>query len=343
MPLIDLIAYTVSMRAPDIYRRNDMRKATILCMGIVMILASYAVFAQPAGAPAGGMGGGAMKDTDTSAVKNKYLDIAYATVSKTQTLDVYLPNTGTGPFPTIISIHGGGFAFGNNRGTELATALKALERGYAVVSVNYRLSGEAVYPAAINDVKAAIRFARANASKYKLDPSRFASFGSSAGGHLAALVGTSGDSPVFKDATLGNASVSDAVQAVVDWYGPINFLVMDEQFKASGVQGQTHNIADSFESKYMGALITGIPAKIKETNPETYIDSRDPPFFIQHGTADANIPTQQSIDFAARLTTALGKDRVVYSSIQGAGHGGAQFETEANIKLMLDFLDKHLK
>jgi acetyl esterase/lipase len=86
-------------------------------------------------------------------IKNIFLDITYAGISKTQTLDIYLPDSGKGPFPAIICIHGGGFAFGDNRGAELAIALKALDRGYAVVSVNYRMSGEATYPAAINDVK----------------------------------------------------------------------------------------------------------------------------------------------------------------------------------------------
>ena len=98
------------------------------------------------------MAGGPPTPTDTSMIKNKFLDIAYAGISKTQTLDIYLPDSGKGPFPAIICIHGGGFAFGDNRGAELAIALKALDRGYAVVSVNYRMSGEAPYPAAINDV-----------------------------------------------------------------------------------------------------------------------------------------------------------------------------------------------
>ena len=114
-------------------------------------------------------------------IKNKFLDIAYADKSKAEKLDIYLPNEGKGPFPVIIFIHGGAFMFGDKADDQVNPALEGVKRGYAVVSVNYRMSGEAVFPAAIQDVKAAIRFVRANAAKYHLDPKRIASFGNSAG------------------------------------------------------------------------------------------------------------------------------------------------------------------
>lgn len=295
-------------------------KPTIL---LTLLLSTSVLFAQ--------MGpGGPPKPVDVSGIKNKATGVVYAKDSATQTLDVYWPASGKGPFPVIFSIHGGGFAFGDNRGTELASALKGLDRGYAVVGVNYRLSGEAPYPAAINDVQAAIQYTRQNAAQWNLDTSRFAAWGSSAGGHLVALAGTKGTG-------------ATKLQAVVDQYGPIDFLTMDDQFKASGIAGQAHNTADSFESKYMGALITSIPDKIKEANPTTYLDAADPAFFIQHGTADKNIPTQQSVDFSAQVAKVVGKDKVVFEKIEGAGHGGEQFETAENLKKIFDWLDKALK
>lgn len=298
-----------------------------------------------AGRPAkGGMGGGmgAGAAVDTSSITNKWLDVAYASVSESEKLDIYLPNEGTGPFPVIIAIHGGAFMSGDKTG-ELAYLTQALEAGYAVVSVNYRLSGEAIFPAAINDIKAAIRFLRANAETYNLDTDNMATWGGSAGGNLAALAATSGGVTALQDDSLGNADQSDAVQACIDWFGPINFTTMDEQFTASGVAGQVHNTADSPESAYLGALITSVPDLVAACNPETYISSDDPAFFIQHGSADVLIPTQQSIEFAANLTAVLGSDNVTYETLEGAGHGDAAFTTTENVAKALAFLDANLK
>ncbi len=205
------------------------------------------------------------------------------------------------------------------------------------------MSGEAKFPAQINDVKAAIRFIRANAAKYNLNGAKIAVWGGSAGGALSAFAGTSGDVKELADPNLGNADQSDKVQAVVDWYGPTNFLTMDDQFKQSGIAGQAHNTADSFESQLMGQQITLIPDKVKQANPETYISADDPPFFIQHGKADVLIPYLQSQDFYDNLKAVLGTDKVSLELIEGAGHGTSEFSATANVTKALDFLDKYLK
>ena len=142
---------------------------------------------------------------------------------------------------------------------------------------------------------------------------------------------------------MGNASQSSRVQAVVDWFGPINFLTMDAQFAASGIDGEVHNTPNSPESKLMGQLITKIPNKVKAANPETYITSDDPAFFIQHGTADTNIPTQQSVNLAAKLQKAIGSSKVTMEKLNGARHGDPAFSTTANVAKVLDFLDQYLK
>ncbi len=149
------------------------------------------------------------------------------------------------------------------------------------------------------------------------------------------------------DPKLGNFTVSDKVQAAVDWFGPIWFSTMDAEFAAlgtSGVMGAT-NAPTSAESKYLGKTIGTPEAQplVVAASPRTYISADDPPMLIQHGTKDRNIPITQSIDFAAGLAAAIGKDKVYYETIEGAGHGGSQFETAANIAKVLDFLDKHLK
>ena len=143
--------------------------------------------------------------------------------------------------------------------------------------------------------------------------------------------------------------VSSAVQAVVDWFGPIDFLKMDAQFAAAGITPAMGKVASdsSFESKYVGQLITKDEALTRRASPATYIPgmvpATAPRWFIQHGTADTNVPTQQSVEFAATLKAAIGDDKVTVELLTGAGHGGSQFETTANLDKVFTFLDKALK
>ena len=267
-----------------------------------------------------------------------YKDIAYASASPTQKLDLYLPE-GDGPFPVVVDVHGG-FMMGdksNPAGTD-----ELLANGYAVASVDYRLSGEAKAPAQIQDIKAAVRFLRANAGEYKLDPERFAAFGQSAGGNLVALLGTSCGVEALEGAVLGNADQSSCVQAVVDWFGPTDFLQMDQQFAGTSCPAN-HDDASSPESQLVGAPIQTVPDKVQFVNPITYVSAKAPPFLIQHGTADCNVPPQQSQLLYDALVSAIGADNVTLTLLEGASHGGAQFSDAANMQLVLDFLASNLK
>jgi len=280
---------------------------------------------------------------NTDAIKNKWKDIPYASVSPAQKLDVYTPSVGNGPFPVILAIHGGAFKFGDKAAGEIAPMLEGLERGYAVVSINYRMSGEAKAPKLINDVKAAIRWIRAHAKEYKFDGSKIAAWGASAGGHLSALAGTTGNIRELEDLSLGNPNESSAIQAVVDWYGPINFLTMDDQYGMLGVKGMPHNPADSPESEVIGKHIIHAHEEVKAFNPETYISKDDPPFLIQHGSKDPLIPYLQSTVFANALYKVLGTEKVSFELLEGAGHGGPQFSSPENLQKIYAFLDMHLK
>lgn len=278
-----------------------------------------------------------------SSVAPTYKDLAYATVSSAQKLDLYLPTTGSGPFLLVIMVHGGGFMFGDKADGGGLTGVDALlEAGYAVASINYRLSGEAKYPAQIHDVKAAVRFLRANATQYNLNPDKFGAWGASAGGNLVSLLGTTCGVAELEGAELGNAEQSSCVQAVVDWFGPIGFLKMQEQLTAAGCSANTDS-ADSPESRLMGAPIQTIPEKVALTNPMNYITPDDAPFFIENGTADCNIPPVQNKNLADALSAVIGADKVTYVSLEGAGHGGSQFETAENLAQVIAFLDKYLK
>jgi acetyl esterase/lipase len=278
-----------------------------------------------------------------ASVAPTYKDLAYATVSPTQMLDLYIPTTGTGPFPVVVMIHGGGFMMGDKAdGTGLAGVDQLLKAGYAVASINYRLSNEATHPSQINDAKAAVRFLRANAAKYNLNPDKFGAWGASAGGNLASLLGTTCGVVELEGADLGNADQSSCVQAAVDWFGPIDFLKMDEQFAGTSCSAN-HNDASSPESKLVGAPIQTVPDVVTTTNPMNYITPDDAPFFIENGTADCNIPPAQNKNFADALSAVIGADKVSYTSLEGAGHGGSQFETAENLQQVISFLDQYLK
>jgi acetyl esterase/lipase len=284
------------------------------------------------------------KGIDVSHINNKYLDIPYAKKSAAQTLDIYLPDEGDGPFPVILSIHGGAFKGGDKRDGQVAPMLMGLQRGYAVVSMNYRLSGEAKWPAQIHDCKTAVRWIRANSKKYKLNPDKIAAWGSSAGGHLSAVLGTSGEVKSLEDLTLGNPGLSSRVQAVIDWYGPTDFFRMDEQLKESGVENpQRHSAPSSPESELLGKNLSDAPLLVQQTTPETYVSSDDPPFFIQHGLEDNVVPFQGSVLLARKLGKAVGYKKVYLELFPATRHGGEAFGTEENLNRVFAFLDKFLK
>ena len=284
---------------------------------------------------------------DTSFVKHKFLNIPYASLSPSQKLDIYLPEDQPDPSPVIVSIHGGAFMGCDKADMQLMPALEGLKRGYAVVAINYRLSWQAQFPALVQDAKAAVRWIRANAQRYRLNPDKIATWGGSAGGYLSVMLGTSSGISELEDLSLGNPNFPCNVQAVVDWFGPMNFLVMDEQLAASGFAPppeMAHNGEDSPESLLLGAKITEIPERVKAANPETYIRSNVPPFLIQHGTLDMVVPCQQSMGLAEKLRTAIGAQHVTLELLEGAGHGeDPLFLSPENINKVLDFLDGYLR
>jgi len=274
------------------------------------------------------------------------LDIPYALLSPAQKLDVYLPKHKRGPFPVIMVFHGGAFIECDKADIQILPMLEGLKRGYAVVGVNYRLSGEAKFPAQVHDAKAAVRWVRRNAEQYKLNPDKITAWGSAAGGYLSMMLGTSTGIPELEDLSMGNPNQACNVQAVVSWYGPTNFLKMDEYLQESSLLpplGFRHNEADSPESLLFGHPITEIPERVKAANPETYIRPNAPPFLLQHGTKDTNVPFQHSVELAKKLKQVLGEDQVALELLEDAEHADEAFETPENIARVLDFIDTHLK
>ncbi len=265
-------------------------------------------------------------------------DIPYAgTDNSRQTLDLIMPTeSGDKSLPVIVFIHGGGWRRGNRRLGMLRIADLVASGKYAGALVGYRLSGEAKWPNQIHDCKAAIRWIRANATKYGINANRIGVWGSSAGGHLAAMLGTSGDDLKMDGALGSHNNVSSRVTCVVNFYGPIDFLKMNRTaIKESKID---HDAPDSPESLLIGGPIQANVAKVATANPIAYVTSDDPPFLIVHGTKDPLVPFNQS----ELLHTALKAADVTSTliTVEGAGHG-TRFGPNVN-RFVEKFFDHHL-
>lgn len=269
-----------------------------------------------------------------------YSNVAYASTSSSQVLDIWMPEGATGPVPLVIFVHGGAFVAGDkSMEIEVGNVAAVLAAGYAAASLNYRLSVEARFPAAVQDVKAAVRFLRANASRYGLDPDRFAAWGESAGGYLVAMIGTTGDqATVLDDPSLGNAGVSSGVHAIVDFFGPTDFLQMDAQFgsappAACNGQVRAYDSADSPVSLFLGAGVQTVPDRAAAANPITYIATAKtlPVFLIAHGDSDCEVPNQQSQILHEALLAAGAT--ATFNLVQGVGHDEAILASQTPIAL----------
>jgi acetyl esterase/lipase len=266
-------------------------------------------------------------------------DIAYVPEGDpAQKLDLYLPqHTPDHALPLIVWIHGGGWAAGSKSG---CPAVGFVPRGYVVVSVEYRFSQKAVFPAQIQDCQAVIRWLRANHEKYHIDADHVGVWGASAGGHLVALLGTSGGQHAFAPVG-GNDDESDRVQAVCDFFGPADFNTVVAQAEADKTKNVLHfNHGDPY-SQLIGVPLNSDQAKGDAVSPVHYVSKDAPPYLILHGTADPLVPFAQSTE----LADALKKDGVdvILQPMPGAGHGGPAFNRPAVRNLIERFFDKHLK
>lgn len=280
---------------------------------------------------------------DHTSIARKRLDISYADGSKAQKMDVYLPPEGDGPFPCIAFIHGGAFMMCDKADSQVQPFLQATDRGYVVASLNYRLSGEAIFPAGIMDCKAALRYLRAHAADLLIDPGRIAVAGGSSGANYAAMLCATAGMEAFEDLSMGNAEHSSAPQAGIAWFPPTDFLRMDAQLAESGLGPCDHNEADSPESRYMGGQITKLdPDYVQRGNPMTHITPSIPPMLLMHGLRDHVVPYQQSVILAERIRQVADEDRVQLVLLETADHADPQFETDENMRRVFDFLARHL-
>lgn len=237
--------------------------------------------------------------------------------------------------PLVIWIHGGAFWTGSKDDKHLARAL--FDKGFAVCSINYRLSNSAPFPAQLQDCKAAIRWLRKHADQYGIDPDRIGVWGASAGGYLSAMLAVTGGVKQFEWGE--NLDQGSRVQCAVDWFGPTNFLLMDQQARDIPGADRNHDDADSPESLLIGGPIQEHQDKVKRADPCQYASKDDSPILIVHGKKDRLVPFGQS----ELLVKALRDVRapVEFTPLDNAGHGEGFGEAEH--KAAEDFLIKHLK
>jgi acetyl esterase/lipase len=267
-------------------------------------------------------------------------DIVYTTVGKQALqLDLVVPKT-PGPHPCVVCFHGGAWRAGSRKdltkpalfapgGKDVGLMETLAKAGYAAASVSYRLAPNAKFPAQIEDAKTAVRFLRSNAKKYDLDPDKFAALGFSAGGHLAALLGTT-DSKAGFDGT-DHPNVSSKVQAVVDFFGPTDMVLYCE----------TPAVNESFMAPFLGKECLKDQSKHKLASPIEYVTKEAPPFLIIHGTADIIVPILHSERFQRKLNEAGVKNELV--TIRGKGHGwDSPDAVETSQKAVLKFLAETL-
>lgn len=244
-------------------------------------------------------------------------------------LNLARPKDGDGPFPAIVCIHGGGFRAGDRKGWD-ARVKKFAEHGYVAVTVTYRLSPKYQFPAAVYDVKAAVRWLRANAAKYHVDPERIGTTGDSAGGHLAMFLGVTGGVKQF-EGDEGNADQSSRVQCVVDFYGPSDF---------------TKSYAKSVDAAEVLPLFFGADLDHARKlhvigSPLYWVTPEAAPMLLLHGTEDKYVAHEQAEWMIERLKAAQVDAKLV--TLEKAGHGFAGADAERAEREMFEWFDAHLK
>ena len=250
-----------------------------------------------------------------------------------QRLDLVVPaatRSGTGLVPLIVWIHGGGWEHGSYHENP-ARAMAA--RGYAVASIGYRLSSQAKYPAQIEDCKAAIRWLRSHAREYRLDPRRVGVWGASAGGHLAALLGTTPKDRRFDVG--GDLDQSSAVQCVIDSFGPADLLHWGDPPLPSSYDTPNNPLG-----RLLGGRVMDHVELARSASPVSFVDRDSAPFLIIHGERDPIVPVQQSVVLDAALRKAGVETTLVI--VPGGGHGGTAFTDAKYLFQMVAFMDRQL-
>lgn len=292
-----------------------------------------------------------------------YLHVQYTDVSSSDYLDLYIPDSEK-PMPLLVLVHGGGFLSGDSDSRQCRYMYQYFrDQGYACASVNYRLAEEAVFPAAIADVKAAIRYLRASAEQYGYDPDKIAIWGESAGGYLAAMAGLTDDKQFADVAFSGEEdlpeSVSSEVSAIIDFYGVSELGEMDRDFDELGIPGIVTSLGkswmwkdmqgtgySSFEEVWLDKHVKDLTEEeLNETSPGWYAfknldENSKLRVLLWHGDADITVPCLQSERLYETLTMLLGEKQVTYQLFPNYIHADDLFYSDSMLEEVKKFLDE---
>ena len=294
------------------------------------------------------------KEIDTSQFKRCFIDLPYATTNDPdQKLDIYLPDEGDGPFPLIIFVHGGGWVMGGRRNSTMPGVFKFMSQGYAMATIEYRLAPAVHWPAPLEDVRCAIRFLRANAAQYHLDPTKFAIMGNSAGGHLANMAAALGGRNILRGEQLGYADVDDSVQCLISVFSPTDIykLDMDDWFTLFLSERQHGNIvinsdaqdpAEKNHNIMLGFVARENPAGAANASPIDYVTESFPPAYYLQGLRDQIVPYTQSLSMWRKVNMVCGKSHAKLELFPEAMHGDEAMKTDEVMNHILDFVDAHL-
>lgn len=312
------------------------------------------------------------KEIDPSQFKRAWFGVPYASQSPSQKLDIVLPERGSAPHPVVFYVPGGAWLSGGKRSATMACLYKVLSQGYAIAAIDYRYSTEALWPAQIFDVKAALRFVKAHADEFSLDSSRIIAWGNSAGGHLVNMLAATGCGHVLEDRYQGNSEFDCSINGLISWYSfgdlyeadlcdqmaetkaytydPIRNTPSFDARTAAGKAGssvpdsasrgsQAHDPASltPFE-RLLGFEPRNFHGASAMASPIEFVDSSFPPALFQHGKEDVYVPCTQSVGMVRRINDLCGLKRAHVELFEG-GHGSPAIKADENIDRCIDFME----
>ncbi len=277
---------------------------------------------------------------DYSKIARKHIGVEYGT-AKHQKMNIYLPENGDGPFPVIFFLHGGGWQSGSRSDTQVKPFLDGINRGYAVISCDYRLLPEVHYPENLYDVKKALAYITEHENEYMLDTSRLVLTGASAGAHLAMMTAFTQGVPSFEDIYTNKLP---AIRAVVEQFGPTDFASENLQFEESGFarMNPPAPAGEGTADRLLNADTSKNPALLHFVSPIYNIHRNIPPVLILHGKYDPMVPYQQAVTLYDKICSVCGTDRAEIIISDECTHADTKYESEPYTSKIFQFIEKYI-